>query len=74
MKTIKMLCGQQGPEVSRLPGQVLTVGVDIDADEAQRLVDHKLAIDAGGTGETTLTPVAKPKAAAKAKTATAPGA
>ncbi|KTT72624.1 hypothetical protein [Sphingomonas endophytica] len=45
MDKIKMLVGQEGPGLSRLPGQTLTVGVDVGADEAQRLVDGDLAID-----------------------------
>lgn len=45
MTKIKMLVGQEGPTLSRLPGQVLIVGTDIDADEAQRLVDGDLALE-----------------------------
>ncbi|TCP33269.1 hypothetical protein [Sphingomonas sp. BK235] len=45
MKTIKMLVGQEGPTLSRAPGQDLVVGVDVDADEAQRLVDGDLAVE-----------------------------
>lgn len=45
MDKIKMLVGQEGPALSRLPGQVLVVGTEIDADEAQRLVDGDLATE-----------------------------
>ncbi len=45
MDKIKMLVGQEGPALSRLPGQVLALGTDIDADEAQRLVDGDLALE-----------------------------
>ncbi len=38
VETIRMLVGQEGPELSRMRGQVLTIGTDLDADEAERLV------------------------------------
>lgn len=40
---IRMLVGQEGPAVSRARGQELTIGDEIDADEAQRLVDAEFA-------------------------------
>jgi hypothetical protein len=40
---IRMLVGQEGPAVSRVPGQQLTIGADIDAGEAQRLLDADFA-------------------------------
>lgn len=40
---IRMLVGQEGPAVSRVRGQELTIGTDIDADEAQRLLDADFA-------------------------------
>lgn len=40
---IRMLVGQEGPDLSRVRGQELTIGVDIDAAEAQRLVDADFA-------------------------------
>lgn len=42
-ETIRMLVGQEGPELSRVRGQVLTIGTDLDADEAERLVDADFA-------------------------------
>lgn len=41
--SIRMLVGQEGPTVSRKRGQELTIGGDIDADEAQRLLDADFA-------------------------------
>ncbi len=41
--SIRMLVGQEGPTVSRRHGQELTIGSDVDADEAQRLVDADFA-------------------------------
>ncbi|WP_341210680.1 hypothetical protein [Sphingomonas paucimobilis] len=40
---ILMLVPQEGPTVSRLRGDVLTIGTHIDADEAQRLIDADFA-------------------------------
>ena len=40
---ILMLVPQEGPTVSRLRGDVLTIGTDVDADEAQRLIDADFA-------------------------------
>ena len=40
---IRMLVGQEGPAISRVRGQELTIGAEIDADEAQRLVDADFA-------------------------------
>jgi hypothetical protein len=40
---IRMLVGQEGPAVSRVRGQELTIGTDIGTDEAQRLVDADFA-------------------------------
>lgn len=40
---IRMLVGQEGPNVSRDRGQELTIGTDIGADEAQRLIDAEFA-------------------------------
>ncbi len=45
MNQIKMLTGQQGPAMCRVAGQVLTVGQDVGADEAQRMVDGHLAFE-----------------------------
>lgn len=45
MNKIKMMVGQQGPSICRLPGQVLVVGVEIGAEEAQRLVDGHIAAE-----------------------------
>lgn len=45
MNKIKMMVGQQGPAICRLPGQVLVVGVEIGAEEAQRLVDGHIAAE-----------------------------
>lgn len=42
-ETICMLVGQEGPDLSRVRGQVLVIGVDVGADEAQRLVDAEFA-------------------------------
>jgi len=41
--SIKMLVGQEGPGLSRVAKQILVVGTDIDADEAQRLIDASFA-------------------------------
>lgn len=38
-----MLVGQEGPDLSRIRGQILIIGVDLDVDEAQRLVDADFA-------------------------------
>lgn len=84
MIKIKMLVGQEGPALSRLPGQVLAIGTDIDADEAQRLVDGDLALEvieqaaaaapaspAAPTTAPSVTPAEKPAPAKrKAKTPT----
>lgn len=40
---VRMLVGQEGPAVSRAPGQQLTIGTEIDANEAQRLIDADFA-------------------------------
>lgn len=75
MDKITMLVAQEGPAISRARLQVLTVGTDIDADEAQRLVDAAFAapgdITGGGNDPTpTAAPTAKARAArAKAGTA-----
>jgi hypothetical protein len=43
LSEIRILVGQEGPGLSRVPGRTLIVGVDIDADEAQRLVEASYA-------------------------------
>lgn len=43
---IRMLVGQEGPTVSRIRDQELTIGTDIDGDEAQRLIDADFAVPA----------------------------
>ena len=40
---IRMLVGQEGPAISRVRGQELMIGSEIDAAEAQRLVDADFA-------------------------------
>lgn len=40
---IRMLVGQEGPSISRVRGQELTVGEDLGADEANRLIDADFA-------------------------------
>ncbi|MBB4152908.1 hypothetical protein GGQ80_000796 [Sphingomonas jinjuensis] len=40
---IRMLVGQEGPATSRVRGQLLEVGVDVDAAEAERLVEATFA-------------------------------
>lgn len=40
---IRMLVGQEGPTVSRVRDQELAIGSDVDADEAQRLIDAGFA-------------------------------
>lgn len=42
-ETICMLVGQEGPDLSRIRGQILVIGVDLNAEEAQRLVDADFA-------------------------------
>ena len=42
-ETICMLVGQEGPDLSRVRGQVLVIGVDVGADEAERLVGADFA-------------------------------
>lgn len=75
MDKIKMLVGQEGPALSRLPGQVLAVGTDIDADEAQRLVDGDLAVEVVEEATSAEpTPPAAPAPAAIVKPAAAPAA
>lgn len=61
-----MLVGQEGPTVSRVRGQELAVGTEVDADEAQRLVDADYAEevkDAAPAGNAP--PAARSKPAAK---------
>ena len=43
---IRMLVGQEGPSVTRVRGQELTIGTDIGAEEAQRLIDADFAVSA----------------------------
>lgn len=78
MDKIKMLVGQEGPALSRLPGQVLAIGTDIDADEAQRLVDGDLALEVieqvapvAPTPPAPSAPIVPPAAAPAAKSAPA---
>lgn len=40
---VRMLIGMEGPETSRKRGDVLTIGEDCDAGEAQRLLDADFA-------------------------------
>lgn len=73
MDKIKMLVGQEGPTLSRVPGQELIVGTDIEADEAQRLVDGDLALEmVGETAPAASTPAAPVAAPAIAALATKP--
>lgn len=75
MDKIKMLVGQEGPALSRLPGQVLAVGTDIDADEAQRLVDGDLALEViAGAAPAAPTPPAPPAPAPLVPPVAAPAA
>lgn len=41
--TIRMLTGQEGPDLSRVRGQLLEVGKDIGSTEATRLIDATFA-------------------------------
>lgn len=71
MDKIKMLTGQEGPALSRARGQELTIGVDIDAGEAQRLVDSDLALDISADQVTLAAPVASSPAPPAPPAATA---
>lgn len=61
MDKITMLVGQEGPAVSRVRGQVLTIGTDVDAAEAQRLVDADFALE-GDASTDAPSPAAAPPA------------
>lgn len=67
MKAIRMLVGQEGPAISRVRGQVLAVGTDVDSDEAGRLVNATFAeeVTDAAPPSTSSTAPAKPKAPAK---------
>jgi hypothetical protein len=61
MKLIKMMTARAGEGIINKIGDELEVGVDVDEDEAQRMVENHLAID--------ISPVQKRKAVAKKKAA-----